>query len=219
MAFIDLQSYIEEGISQDPPVYANYYFPTERKPYTMAKLIPGHFYAFSVVNRVPNDMVPNLSETRSPAQLKTYNLKRPYYDNSPVCLSLGNDGTGGEIVLNLKVIPPKMRSIIIRRYLGAVKDRLPLFYQDSELMPMRQRLAQDGGKSIQPFLGVNVAFLSKLTGINLSFGLNKYQREQMAYLGLIDWEDVSKIEKIDYRNDPTVAVKTPFALLLNEFGK
>ena len=41
----------------------------------------------------------------------------------------------------------------------------------------------------------------------------------MAYLGLIDWEDVSKIEKIDYRNDPTVAVKTPFALLLNEFGK
>lgn len=41
----------------------------------------------------------------------------------------------------------------------------------------------------------------------------------MANIGLIDWEDVSKIEQIDYRTDPMIAVKTPVAILLNEFGK
>jgi hypothetical protein len=216
MALIDFKSYVEDGIAQDPPVYANYHFQQEKKPYTMASLIPGHFYAFNVVNRVPNDMVPNLSETRTPAQIQKYSLKRPYFDNSPVCLSLGNDGGGGEIVLNFKVIPPKFRTVILRRYLGAIQDRVAQFYNDDELIPFNQRMK---GELIGPFLSVNVAFLSKLTGINLSFGLNKYQREQMANLGLIDWEDVSKIERIDYRTDPTVSVKTPLALLLNEFGK
>jgi hypothetical protein len=219
MALIDLQSYIEEGITQDPPVYANYYFQQEKVSYTLAKLIPGHFYSFAVVNRVPNDMVPNLSETRTPAQLKQYNLQRPYYDNRPVVLSLGNDGNGGEIVLNLKIIPPKLRSVIIRRYLGVVKDRLPNFYENGEPVPIRERLAGPNRNSIAPFFSVTAPFLSKLTGINLSFGLNKYQREQMADVGLIDWNDVSKIELIDYRNDPTIAVKTPVAVLLNEFGK
>jgi hypothetical protein len=41
----------------------------------------------------------------------------------------------------------------------------------------------------------------------------------MANIALIDWEDVSKIEQIDYRNDPTISVKTPVAVLLSEFGK
>lgn len=219
MALKDLQSYIEDGIGLDPEIGSNYYFQQEKVPYGRAKLVPGHFYVFSVVNKVPNDMVPNLSETRTPAQLQTYNLKRPYYDNYPVCLSLGNDGTGGEIVLNLKAIPPKLRSLIIRKYLNAVKGQLYQFYHNEKIMPFNERLTGQNSKIISPFLSVNPAFLSKLTGINLSFGLNKYQREQMAYLGLIDWEDVSKIENIDYRNDPMVAVKTPFALLINEFGK
>ena len=219
MALIDLQSYIEDGIALEPPVYANYYFDQEKVAYTRSQLVPGHFYTFSVVNRVPNDLVPNLSEVRTPSQLKGYNLKRPYYDNRPVCLSLGNDGVGGEIVLNLKMIPPKLRSVIIRRYMSAVKGQLANFYQGDSLMPIRERLAGSNGASIGPFLSVNPAFLSRLTGINLSFGLNKYQREQMAGLGMIDWEDVSKIERIDYRNDPTIAVKTPVSILINEFGK
>ena len=90
MALIDFKSYIEEGIAQDPPVYANYYFQQERKPYTMANLIPGHFYAFNVVNRVPNDMVPNLSETRTPAQIKKYNLKRPYLASKVSILAIAS---------------------------------------------------------------------------------------------------------------------------------
>lgn len=219
MALIDLQSYIEDGIALEPPVYANYYFDQEKVAYTRSQLIPGHFYTFSVVNRVPNDLVPNLSEVRTPSQLKGYNLKRPYYDNRPVCLSLGNDGTGGEIVLNLKMIPPKLRSVIIRRYLSAVKGQLANFYQGNKIMPFNSRLTGSTSSAISPFLSVNAAFLSRLTGINLSFGLNKYQREQMAGLGMIDWEDVSKIERIDYRNDPTIAVKTPVSILINEFGK
>ena len=216
MAKIDLDSYIDDGIAASPASFANYYFQEETVPYTRGRLVPGHFYAFNIVNRVPNDMVPNLSETRTPSQLATYNLKRPYFDNYPVCLSLGNDGNGGEIVLNMKMIPPKFRSIIIRRYLGAVRSRLNGFYRGDELMPFNERLK---GELIGPFLTVNAAFMSKLTGINLSFGLNKYQREQMANIGLIDWEDVSKIEQIDYRTDPMIAVKTPVAILLNEFGK
>lgn len=216
MAYIDLISYIQEGIAADPPVAANYYFQEESQPYNRQSLVPGHFYTFTVVNRVPNDLVPNESETKSALTMEKYPVKRPYYDNRPVCLSLGNNGGGGEIVLNLKMIPPKFRSIIIRKYMSVIKDRLQGFYQEDELMPFIQRLRPD---TIGPFLNVNAAFLSKLTGMNLSFALNKYQREQMANVGLIDWEDVSKIERIDYRTDPFIAVKTPVSILLNNFGK
>jgi hypothetical protein len=215
MAYIDLDSYITDGIVAETSNYANYYFQQEGIAYSRFRLIPGHFYSFNVVNALPNDVVPNLSETMSQNDLKQYSIKRPYYDNAPVCLSLG--GQDGEIILNLKMIPPKLRSVIIRRYLGAVRERLKLFYDDSDnLMPFESRLAD---RLIGPFLTVNPAFMSKLTGINLSFALNKYQRENMANIALIDWEDVSKIEQIDYRNDPTISVKTPVAVLLSEFGK
>jgi len=215
MAYIDLDSYITDGTIAESSHYANYYFQEEGKPFNRFKLIPGHFYSFNVVNALPNDVVPNLSETFSPKSLNQYQVKRPYYDNSPVCLSLG--GSDGEIILNLKMIPPKLRSVIIRRYLRTVQERLKLFYgNDGQLIPFENRLNE---KTIGPFLTVNPAFMSKLTGINLSFALNKYQRENMANISLIDWEDVSKIEQIDYRNDPTIAVKTPVAVLLSEFGK
>lgn len=216
MAQIDLKSYIDDGIALDPPAYANYYFQEDSEPYTRARLIPGHFYTFGVVNRVPNDFVPNLSETQTPSQMVQYNHKKPYYDNRPVCLSLGNDGVGGEIILNLKMIPPKIRSVILRKYLGAVQNQIFQFYDGEELIPFTERLKR---QAMSPFLTVNTAFLSALTSINLSFGLNKYQREQMANVKLIDWENVSMVERIDYRNDPTIAVKTPVAVLLNEFGK
>ncbi len=215
MAYIDLDSYITDGTVAESSHYANYYFQEEGQPFNRFRLIPGHFYSFNVVNALPNDVVPNLSETFNPESLKQYSVKRPYYDNYPVCLSLG--GADGEIVLNLKMIPPKLRSVIIRRYLGAVRERLKLFYgNDDKLIPFESRLNE---RTIGPFLTVNPAFMSKLTGINLSFALNKYQRENMANIALIDWEDVSKIEQIDYRNDPTISVKTPVAVLLSEFGK
>lgn len=215
MAYIDLHSYITDGVVAESSQYANYYFQEEGVPFSRFRLIPGHFYSFNVINALPNDVVPNLSESMSPVSLKQYPVKRPYYDNYPVCLSLG--GPDGEVVLNLKMIPPKLRSVIIRRYLGAVQERLKLFYgNDDTLMPFEQRLNE---RVIGPFLTVNAAFMSKLTGINLSFALNKYQRENMANIALIDWEDVSKIEQIDYRTDPMISVKTPVAVLLSEFGK
>lgn len=215
MAYIDLQSYIDDGIVAESNYYANYYFQEEGQPYSRFRLIPGHFYSFSVVNKLPNDVVPNLSETKTPKSLEQYPIKKPYYDNRPVCLSLG--GEGGEIILDLKMIPPKIRSVIIRRYMNAVKDRLKMFYGPNEqIIPFSSRLEPG---MIGPFLSIDPAFMFRLTGIDLSFALNKYQRENMSNLVLIDWEDVSKIEQIDYRNDPTIAVKTPIPVLLEQFGK
>jgi hypothetical protein len=215
MAYSDLQAYINDGIVAESNYYANYYFQEEGQAYSRFKLIPGHFYSFSVVNRLANDMVPNLSETKTPKSLEQYLIKKPYYDNRPVCLSLG--GEDGEIILDLKMIPQKIRSVIIRRYLTVIKDRLKLFYEQTDtIIPFEKRLVSN---LIGPFLSINPAFMFRLTGFDLSFALNKYQRENMTNLVLIDWEDVSKIEQIDYRNDPTISVKTPIASLLEQFGK
>jgi hypothetical protein len=215
MAYTDLQAYITEGTVAESKYYANYYFQEEGKPFSRPKLIPGHFYSFSVVNRLANDMVPNLSETMTAKSLEQYAIKKPYYDNRPVCLSLGGDG--GEIILDFKMVPPKLRSVIIRKYMNVVKERLKLFYgQDDNLIQFESRLQPE---LIGPFLSITPAFMFKLTGIDLSFALNKYQRENMTNIALIDWEDVSKIEQIDYRNDPTISVKTPVAVLLEQFGK
>lgn len=216
MALKDFEAYINEGTLAKPPVFANYYFQEEVMGYSRYRLTPGHFYTFTMVNRVPNDFVPNVSEMFNKDQMEKYSVKRPYFDNRPVFLSLGNDGQGGEIILNLKMIPQNRRAQIIRKYLKTVQNQVTKFYRGEKLMPFNERLVPE---LIGPFLSVNTAFMSRLTGINLSFALNKYQREQMANIGLIDWEDVSKIEQIDYRNDPSIAVKTPVSILINEFGK
>jgi hypothetical protein len=54
MAYIDLDSYITDGIVAETSNYANYYFQQEGIAYSRFRLIPGHFYSFNVVKAVPN---------------------------------------------------------------------------------------------------------------------------------------------------------------------
>lgn len=176
-------------------------------------LFPGHFYSFLSLYPVGPDQIPTWDEyemmknpsLRDQDLIKKYKgQKLPYYDNRPIFLALSADGWG----INVKVMSQFVRKKFIRTYLNRMSTALQGCFDDGELLPFSKR-------NLRPFLGVDAQMVKTVTGIpDMKYGLlvNKYNREHMRNLTLIDWDQVPNLHLANYSTDKTISARSAFSL-------
>lgn len=167
-------------------------------------LIPGHVYTFISSTIRGNDGLASLDDFVTGVSKG----KKPYIDNRPIFISLGQEGPF-EVGLNLKVIPQVLRKRFIRTYFRAIEPVLKnLTDSNGELIDYQKRIRLP---EMNPFGRINKNFItsiSQFAGIKFEFLVDKYKREEMRYLGLIDWPHVHKIGEVDYSRDPAIATRS-----------
>lgn len=199
-----LEKYVEtgsvEGFQQAGP---NHRFADEGK--LVSALIPGHFYTFVQMNPRGNDQLPSLDDWTT----GTVNVK-PYFDNWPIFLALDQYGLG----LNIKLIPQPRRRLFIQNYVSLILPVLAnLLEENGDLMPFEKRLRQP---EIRPFASINRGrvkdtFLNQLSDRKFDFLVDKYKRDEMRFLKLIDWPHVPRIGEVNYSADPAIATRSPIS--------
>lgn len=209
MSLSQIKDYIETGkvdrFFQPGP---NYRFVEESIQVPI--LIPGHFYTFISKTIVGNDLLPSLDDYTAG---RSEGIK-PYVDNRPIFISLGGRGPI-QFGLNLKLMPQLLRRKFIQTYLKRLLPVLSnLVDQTGNFIeyPNRVRLPE-----MNPFASVNREFvmaISPYSGIKFEFLVDKYNREEMRYLSLIDWNHVPNIGEINYSTDPAISTRSRISDLL-----
>jgi hypothetical protein len=146
--------------------------------------------------------------TRDLDKSAKYKTTRPFYDNLPIFLALSDDGWG----LNVKIMAQPLRKLFIKTYLIIMDTALERCYDQGTLTDFNERLRN---KTVSPFLRVNSDFIKTISGIpDIKFNLlvNKYNREKMRNLTLIDWNDVPKLHLANYSTDKTISARSSFSL-------
>lgn len=203
MSIQQLKEYIQTGRVENftQPVQ-NYRFSEESVQVPI--LIPGHVYTFVAKTVKGNDGLPSLDDYTSGQSDKV----KPYIDNYPIFISLGNRGPI-EFGLNLKVMPQPLRRRFIQTYLNRILPVLSNLTDDKgEFIEYQKRIRQP---EMNPFGSVNKEFImniSPYSGIKFEFLVDKYNREEMRYLRLIDWPTVPKIGEVNYSRDASIATRS-----------
>lgn len=211
-----LQNFYQNGVDPEFSPNPNHIFMNTTRGGDRTILIPGHFYSFLQLDPVGPDQVPTWDEyeimrnpsTRDLDKLAKYKTTRPFYDNLPIFLALSDDGWG----LNVKIMAQPLRKMFIRTYLRTMSDALERCYDRGTLADFNERLRN---KTVSPFLRVNSGFIKTISGIpDIKFNLlvNKYNREKMRNLTLIDWNDVPKLHLANYSTDKTISARSSFSL-------
>lgn len=203
MAIEQIKDYIQTGkvdnFSQPGP---NYRFTDESIQVPI--LIPGHFYTFIAKTIKGNDGLPSIDDYTS-GQVKS---GKPYIDNRPVFIALGNSGPI-QFGLNVKLMPQILRRKFIQTYLKRILPVLSNLTDDAgEFIEYSKRIRQP---EMNPFGSINKEFMmsiSPYSGIKFEFLVDKYNREEMRYLSLIDWKHVPKIGEINYSGDQSIATRS-----------
>jgi hypothetical protein len=215
MAIKLLQDYVQDGIVKDfeQPV-PNYRFDTEGIAYNFRALAPGHIYTFVSLRERGADGLPSLDEY----QISPTKSKKPYADNRPIFLSLGQEGPM-EIGLNLKLMPIQLRKNFIRVYLkNTVLPVIENMVDSKDNLPeLTQRLRSPEIKKLLLVDRQYIKLASDLSSFNFEFLVDKYNREEMRFLKMIDWPAVPKLGESEYVQDKTIVSKTPISYFLTKF--
>ena len=215
MAIKLLEDYVQTGIVKDFQSPApNYRFDAEGVPYNFRALAPGHIYTFVSLRERGSDNLPSLDEY----QTNPTPGKKPYFDNRPIFVSLGQEGPM-EIGLNLKMMPDQLRKNFIRVYLK--NTVLPvienLIDAKGNLLGITERLRSPEINKLLQITRGYARLASDLSSFNFEFLVDKYNREEMRFLKMIDWPDVPKIGESNYVQDKTIVSKTPISYFLTKF--
>jgi hypothetical protein len=216
MSIHSINQFIVTGQVIDfPQAGLPYYFDRERLPVNYTRLVPGYIYSFNSTVPVGEDSIPSLDDYQSGQS----HGKKPYYDNRPIFLSLGQEGPM-EVGFNLKLMPIQLRKWFLQKYL-------------KQMFPLLEKLVEPSGNFIElnkrmrmqvnsPFYRLNRGFIgavSEQSGLKLGFLIDKYTRGEIGNpLALIDWDDVPKLSTTNYVNDGSIVSKTPIAYFLTKFS-
>jgi hypothetical protein len=203
-----LKAYVESGsVENFQQVGAFHRFEDEGS--SAGGILPGHFYTFVQLFPRGNDQLPSLDDWTGGVA-----TSKPYFDNRPIFLALDQYGLG----LNVKLIPVQPRRFFIRNYMKAILPILGnLLDESGKLLSIekRQRLPE-----MRPFLSINRGrirntFLNQLADRKFDFLVDKYKRDEMRFLKLIDWPHVPKIGEVNYHADPTIATRSSISNYVN----
>jgi hypothetical protein len=213
MAIQILTDFINDGNSDFVPPNPAYHFDAEAIKVSHPWLLNGHVYTFRVIRPVGNEAVSTLDDYET-----GLSRVKPYYDNRPILLSLGKEGPL-EVGLNLKLLSPAIRRKFIRFYLKRIMPTLEkVTDSDGNFIELDKRVRSS---ALSPLLGVTRAFIkqaSGLTDLNFEFLIDKYKREEMINLSLLDWPDLPKLSKTNYAQDRTIATRTPISYFMTKFN-
>lgn len=203
MAIQQIKDYIGTGkVENFTQLGSNYRF--DEESIQVPFLIPGHVYTFIAKTIKGNDGLPSLDDYTT-GQSKGI---KPYVDNYPIFISLGNSGPI-EFGLNIKVMPQQLRRKFIQTYLNRILPVLSNLTDDKgEFIEYQKRIRQP---EMNPFGSVNKKFImsiSPYSGIKFEFLVDKYNRDEMRYLRLIDWPNVPKVGEVNYSRDESIATRS-----------
>lgn len=201
----------------------NYYFLENSEPYQLPYLIPAHVYTFEYLDNVDQHAITTIDdylisnnidqpggidratrkELTTEIDSKGYQISRPYYDTRPIGLSLGGfNDPGSEYILNIKCSPLAERNRILEiLFRGIVPNMLRNGINESnEPLPFMKRINNQG--YTQPFVSFQMKNLTDYLGSGIYFWVNKYNKERMRNVRLIDFDQLPKLGFLEYSSDP-----------------
>lgn len=146
----------------------------------IGELLPGRFYSLSILPPATNLTL----ET-----VQTLTKGKSYLDLNPTGLMFFHPSwieTRTVLLLNLKVIPPRISAKILEAYYAASSQAgmQALYDGEGTLRPLNERRTLD-----LPFYLITPSQLSQIIGAdNLNYAINKYRIEEIADARLIDWD-------------------------------
>lgn len=211
-----IQDFYQNGTDPDFTPNPNHVFMNMNRGGDRTILIPGHFYTHMELEPIGPDQVPTWDEyellrypsVKDAALAAKYRVKKPYYDNRPIFLALSPDGLG----LNVKLMSQPLRKMFIRTYLNRMSAPLVNCFEDGNLMEFNKRIRE---RTVAPFFMVDTTFVKTVLGMpDIKFNLlvNKYNREKMRNLTLIDWDTVPNLHLANYSTDKTISARSSFSL-------
>ena len=186
MQLAKLKEFIKDGqIPEFSAFGANNYLEDVSIPVDHRTCLSGHVYTFKSISQIGVTLsVDEWFETS----------KSNYLDKQPIFISLGQEGPM-EIGLNLKVMPTRLTEEVVRSYLKVITPMLDkIVDSDKNFIGLADRVKLPATYSLSRL--VNRDFFSKY-----EYFIDKYRREDMSYLTLIDWPAVPMLTKINYSNN------------------
>lgn len=186
MQLAKLKEFIKDGqIPEFSSFGANNYLEDVSIPVDHRTCISGHIYTFKSISQIGVTLSVDEWFEKS---------KSEYLDKQPIFISLGQEGPM-EIGLNLKVMPTRLTEELVRSYLKVITPMLDkIVDSDGNFIDLADRIKLPANHSLSRL--VNRNFFSKY-----EYWIDKYRREDMSYLTLIDWPDVPKLTKVSYSNN------------------
>lgn len=178
-----------------------YYFNNERFYITNNRIFPGYFYAFTLMQNQEIDL-PTLNEYQIDKGIK------PYYDNKPIILLLENP-INELIGLNIKILNPNQRLLFLKTYFVLIKDFLNLqLNSNKDFIELEERLTVNNN---QLFNNMSKAIrnIGQYLNIDLDFIIDKYTKEDIRELAIIDWPHIISVCNYNYMNDQSILTRTP----------
>jgi hypothetical protein len=211
-----LQEFYRTGTDPDFSPNPNHDFMKLDRGGDRTVLLPGHIYSHLELMPIGPDEVPTWDEyeilknpsVRDLNLVSKYKIKKPYYDNRPIFLAVDQHGLG----VNLKVMSQNLRKKFLMSYLRVMETPIERCYSDGKLMSLTERI-QAG--VLGPFLGVDLRLVKAIIGMpefKLNLLVNKYNREKMRNLTLVDWDDVPKLPLVNYSTDRMISARSNFSL-------
>ena len=186
MQLAKLKEFIKDGqIPEFSSAGANNYLEDVSIPVDHRTCLSGHVYTFKSISQIGVTLSADEWFETS---------KSDYLDKQHIFISLGQEGPM-EIGLNLKVMPTRLTEELVRSYLKVITPMLDkIVDSDGNFIDLTARVKLAANHSLSSL--VNQDYFSKF-----EYWIDKYRREDMSYLTLIDWPDVPKLTKISYSNN------------------
>ena len=188
MNLAELKEFIKDGqILGFSSAGANNYLEGEAGviPVDHRTCLSGHVYTFKSISQIGVTLSVDEWFEKS---------KSDYLDKQPIFISLGQEGPM-EIGLNLKVMPTRLTEELVRSYLKVITPMLDKIVDlKGNVIGLADRVKLPATYSLSRL--VNRDFFSKY-----EYFIDKYRREDMSYLTLIDWPAVPMLTKINYSNN------------------
>lgn len=158
------------------------------------EIFPGNYYSFEIESTNFNpDRIPNTKEEYDYMVEKGYpTVNRQYVDLNPFGPVFYHENWNNVVLqLNLKVLPPKLRSAVVMSHVNITEsdlDRINAFNDDETMKPYE--MFKEGLR----ICAVKPSILESLLGeIKLGYAINAYKKERINNPRLLEWDKIGEI--------------------------
>jgi len=165
-------------------------------------LLPGHLYSLHIEPdfQVTPDVIPiNSLDYSENKDDKFYATTKPYYDSAPIGIALRLDNTEYQSILNLKLMSPLYRRLILESYYQFLENKIgilhKLFYKKVFESKITESIVKRTQRSsyINPFLAIDKSFMQSIVGSNINFAVKNYRINSIKSVKLLDWNTLPNI--------------------------
>lgn len=204
----------------------NQYFDREGLIYSLNALLPGHVFTFEYLDSVDGSEVMSIPDylvqenigqpalgkdarTKEAKQIakklidgKGYKTTKPYYDMKPIGFALtGFEDKTAEYILNIKCMPRVERNLIMEALFRGIVPHMLRWGTDTQGDKLEFSKRIQNKEYLAPFLTFNMNPITDTLGNGIYFWVNKYQRDRIRNVKLIDFDQLPKLGFADYGRD------------------